>query len=74
MMDEELDFLLGTMQWSFSRLNSFYNCPYEWFLHYIQCNKSENGFFGEYGSLIHKIRSEERRVGKECRSRWSPYH
>ena len=55
MMDEELDFLLGTMQWSFSRLNSFYNCPYEWFLHYIQCNKSENGFFGEYGQLIHKI-------------------
>src|SRR3989449_693381 len=25
------------------------------------------------GSLITK-RSEERRVGKECRSRWSPYH
>ena len=23
---------------------------------------------------IIKIRSEERRVGKECRSRWSPYH
>ena len=21
-----------------------------------------------------KFRSEERRVGKECRSRWSPYH
>src|SRR5687767_16007494 len=21
-----------------------------------------------------RIRSEERRVGKECRSRWSPYH
>ena len=28
-------------------------------------------------SLTHEIikkRSEERRVGKECRSRWSPYH
>ena len=24
------------------------------------------------GQLVH--RSEERRVGKECRSRWSPYH
>ena len=24
-------------------------------------------------SLI-RVRSEERRVGKECRSRWSPYH
>ena len=24
--------------------------------------------------LEQKPRSEERRVGKECRSRWSPYH
>ena len=24
--------------------------------------------------LADKPRSEERRVGKECRSRWSPYH
>ena len=24
--------------------------------------------------LIDNQRSEERRVGKECRSRWSPYH
>src|SRR5947209_19164250 len=25
-------------------------------------------------SLTRFMRSEERRVGKECRSRWSPYH
>ena len=24
--------------------------------------------------LLAETRSEERRVGKECRSRWSPYH
>ena len=24
--------------------------------------------------LLYAERSEERRVGKECRSRWSPYH
>ena len=24
--------------------------------------------------IVVEIRSEERRVGKECRSRWSPYH
>src|SRR5467141_5307518 len=24
--------------------------------------------------ILHGTRSEERRVGKECRSRWSPYH
>ena len=26
------------------------------------------------GGRLIGIRSEERRVGKECRSRWSPYH
>ena len=25
-------------------------------------------------SYMRVLRSEERRVGKECRSRWSPYH
>jgi len=30
---------------------------------------------GHYGVNVAKVlRSEERRVGKECRSRWSPYH
>src|SRR3989454_12353128 len=24
--------------------------------------------------VLARLRSEERRVGKECRSRWSPYH
>ena len=26
------------------------------------------------GNTTESQRSEERRVGKECRSRWSPYH
>ena len=26
------------------------------------------------GNVVGIDRSEERRVGKECRSRWSPYH
>src|SRR2546429_4602370 len=25
-------------------------------------------------NIFRRLRSEERRVGKECRSRWSPYH
>src|SRR5256885_7083579 len=29
---------------------------------------------GEPQVIVERIRSEERRVGKECRSRWSPYH
>ena len=30
--------------------------------------------FGALAELGPQLRSEERRVGKECRSRWSPYH
>src|SRR2546429_8189630 len=36
---------------------------------------ARSGFYD--GTAFHRIvkgRSEERRVGKECRSRWSPYH
>ena len=28
----------------------------------------------KYRGTLKSYRSEERRVGKECRSRWSPYH
>ena len=33
-----------------------------------------NKIYKEIRILVYIIRSEERRVGKECRSRWSPYH
>ena len=36
---------------------------------YVQVAKSMG-----YDALGIMDRSEERRVGKECRSRWSPYH
>ena len=35
---------------------------------FVTLNVKEFGAFGD------GVRSEERRVGKECRSRWSPYH
>ena len=35
--------------------------------------KQDVGVYPQISGLI-TARSEERRVGKECRSRWSPYH
>ena len=32
------------------------------------------GHLGIYTLLVFRREIEERRVGKECRSRWSPYH
>lgn len=49
------DFIIAQMRWSFSRLNSFYNCKYEWHRHYIDCEPSKDSFFGVYGSFCHKI-------------------
>src|SRR3989441_1302400 len=34
----------------------------------------EGRFYALNNACPHRQRSEERRVGKECRSRWSPYH
>ena len=45
---------------------------------YAKMYFSEGREIFQYDSLgmqgVPDVRSEERRVGKECRSRWSPYH
>ena len=59
------------------RQSNFMDC----FHGFSDCNKKQltAGQLQEVASArcIHNLqncRSEERRVGKECRSRWSPYH
>ena len=41
---------------------------------HVMIGKYERGDATPSLEVAKKIRSEERRVGKECRSRWSPYH
>ena len=36
-------------------------------------SRAEGRRFADFYTSV-DVRSEERRVGKECRSRWSPYH
>ena len=49
------------MVWSYSRLTSFEECPYRWFLSYLYRDeygrplKKKSGFFAEFGSYIHLI-------------------
>ena len=42
----------------------------------MEQNENKNVETAEATQVSHEEtrRSEERRVGKECRSRWSPYH
>ena len=37
-------------------------------------NTMQQKSYSSRGMRLENDRSEERRVGKECRSRWSPYH
>ena len=60
-------------------LNSFFTMPFLGSItHHIA--SEDNGWNlilvnrDNYIPADYKVRSEERRVGKECRSRWSPYH
>src|SRR3989454_12586225 len=41
---------------------------------WVAVGKRETGNVKRYPGMMNQGRSEERRVGKECRSRWSPYH
>src|SRR5688572_32067767 len=41
---------------------------------FYKVDRSRAGTALPSGSGLGLSRSEERRVGKECRSRWSPYH
>lgn len=52
---KENDFILDTMTWSFSRLESFDQCPYGWYQKYVMCEDGENNAFAEYGSLCHSL-------------------
>src|SRR3712207_3203526 len=50
-------------------------CPYEMTIAMAE-NAYTNGVEFKFETEVKNVvkRSEERRVGKECRSRWSPYH
>lgn len=47
--------VLDEMVWSFSRLNSFHTCKRMFYKRYVLENESENNFFAQYGSFVHKI-------------------
>ena len=48
--------------------------PYDWRADWEAWGYDQYAEVQDDTLIIFEGRSEERRVGKECRSRWSPYH
>lgn len=48
--------MIDDMVWSYSRLSSFDDCKYGWYLKYIRHQTSdEPKFFATYGTFVHKV-------------------
>lgn len=47
--------LIEDMVWSYSRIKSFHDCPYRWFLKYIKHMRERPQFYASYGSFMHKL-------------------
>lgn len=62
--------------WSFSRVNSFKNDPYGWFLRYVKhepSDKESGNAYGIYGNMVHDIMESYYKgeiSREECRSRF----
>ena len=51
----EYSHIIEEMTWSFSRLDSFEQCPYAWVSLYIYGDEKRNLFFSDFGSCIHSV-------------------
>ena len=47
--------LIKDMTWSYSRIESFVDCPYRWFLKYIKKCKGIPLFYSSYGTFMHRL-------------------
>lgn len=47
--------LIEDMTWSYSRVSSFSDCPYQWFLNYIKGYEEIPMFYSSYGTLMHDL-------------------
>lgn len=71
---------LDAMVWSYSRVNSYFTCPYMFKLTYLDRVEKAGSSFGEWGSLCHSIYEDYAKgdlaiyeLGEAYDDRWSTY-
>lgn len=49
--------------WSYSKLTTFEDCPYRYYLRYVEHLEPHDRFFASYGSLAHKLLEKHYKTG-----------
>lgn len=65
--------VIQDMTWSYSRISSFEDCPYRWYLKYLRGLRGGRRFFSDYGSFMHKT-IEKYLTGSLPKSELVPYY
>lgn len=47
--------VIDDMTWSWSRIKTFEDCQYRWYLKYLYGAESQRQFFSDYGKFVHEI-------------------
>lgn len=64
----DYSFVIDSMAFSHSSVTSFETCPLSFKLQYIDAEKREQNFYGEYGSFVHSV--IEKHFKKELERDW----
>lgn len=54
MTPEEIKEKIDNTVWSFSRLNSYKSCAYQWYLHYIEGHEGLPNAYAQFGTICHQ--------------------
>ena len=55
MSDVNYEPVIQDMTWSYSRVHTILDCPYEWYLKYIRGLSDEELFFSSFGKFMHSL-------------------
>ena len=57
MIDQDVSYkpLIQDFTWSYSRISSYYNCKWKFFLRYIRESKEREQFYSSYGKFMHQL-------------------
>lgn len=52
------NYIIDQMTWSYSRLHAYLDCPYSFYLKYIDGTEEDPMWYSSYGSFVHQILAE----------------